>query len=375
MRRKNKELTLFFSENASLQIWNRVGSIERETALYKVLSKWGIQIRFVTYGDAGDLRLRHYIPGIKLLCNRWGLPLGLYVMMLTKAARFVFPRNVIFKCNQVKGADIALRSAQKAGRPFIARCGYLWSQFAIKKSQGIVTDKVEKIREFEKLIFTQANAVVVTTKEMRDYIITNYDLKFEKVHIIPNYVLTEVFIPKGSRPRKKNRLCFVGRLEEQKNPLRLLEAVKGLDIKIIFIGDGSLRETLKAKADQYHINAEFIGSQPNCKLPEYLNESDIFVLPSSYEGHPKSLLEAMSCGLPVIGTDVSGIRELIAHKENGYLCGESSQEIRVAIQTVLEDEKLQNKMGKNARAFVGENFSLERIVERELALLDSLWVN
>jgi glycosyltransferase involved in cell wall biosynthesis len=80
----------------------------------------------------------------------------------------------------------------------------------------------------------------------------------------------------------------------------------------------------------------------------------------------------MACGLPAIGTDVPGIRELIYHRETGYLCGTSSQEIREAIQEVLADKALQVKMGQSARQFVVENFSLERILEMELALLGGL---
>ncbi|MGD8458526.1 MAG: glycosyltransferase family 4 protein [Anaerolineales bacterium] len=375
MGNKHKELTLFFTSNASLQIWNQLGSIERETALYKALSKRGVQVRFVTYGDSGDLRLQSHISGIKLICNRWGIPQRYYVMLLTKMARFIFTGNTILKSNQVKGANVALRSAQNIGKPFIARCGYLWSQFALEKSNGHITDTVKKIREYEKMVFTQANVVVVTTKEMQDYIINNYSQQTEKIHVIPNYVLTEVFKPNGSKPNRQKRLCFIGRLETQKNLFNLLEAIKGLDLEIFFVGDGSLRKALKEKVNQYQINAEFVGNQPHNKLPEYLNSSNIFILPSSYEGHPKALLEAMACGLPVIGTNVSGIRKLITHKENGYLCGESPQEIRSAIQAVLGNEQLQTRMGVNARAYVAENFTLERIVEMELALLDSLWIN
>jgi glycosyltransferase involved in cell wall biosynthesis len=375
MGNKHKELTLFFTSNASLQIWNQLGSIERETALYKALSKRGVQVRFVTYGDSGDLRLQSHISGIKLICNRWGIPKRYYVMLLTKMARFIFTGNTILKSNQVKGANVALRSAQNIGKPFIARCGYLWSQFALEKSNGHITDTVKKIREYEKMVFTQANVVVVTTKEMQDYIINNYSQQTEKIHVIPNYVLTEVFKPNGSKPNRQKRLCFIGRLETQKNLFNLLEAIKGLDLEIFFVGDGSLRKALKEKVNQYQINAEFVGNQPHNKLPEYLNSSNIFILPSSYEGHPKALLEAMACGLPVIGTNVSGIRKLITHKENGYLCGESPQEIRSAIQAVLGNEQLQTRMGVNARAYVAENFTLERIVEMELALLDSLWIN
>ena len=76
----------------------------------------------------------------------------------------------------------------------------------------------------------------------------------------------------------------------------------------------------------------------------------------------------MACGLPVIGTDVPGIRELIRHGETGYLCGTSPQELREAIKTVLGDRKLQERLGRSARAFVVEHFALEKIVPLELAL-------
>jgi len=76
--------------------------------------------------------------------------------------------------------------------------------------------------------------------------------------------------------------------------------------------------------------------------------------------------------LSVVGTDVPGIRELIRHRQNGYLCGTSPIEIRAAVQEVLSSRQLQREMGRNAREFAVANFSLERILELELALLSSL---
>jgi glycosyltransferase involved in cell wall biosynthesis len=95
----------------------------------------------------------------------------------------------------------------------------------------------------------------------------------------------------------------------------------------------------------------------------------MFILPSHYEGHPKTLLEAMSCGLPVVGTDVPGIRELIVHGETGYLCDPSSQGIRAAIGELLWNKDLRKRIGTNAREYVVENVSLSKIVDKELALL------
>ena len=92
------------------------------------------------------------------------------------------------------------------------------------------------------------------------------------------------------------------------------------------------------------------------------------MLPSFFEGTPKVLLEAMSCGLPIVATDVEGIRSLITHKENGYLSDPNIDSLHNAIQEVLSDSGLRDRMGKNARDTILERFDLKRIVEQELAV-------
>jgi glycosyltransferase involved in cell wall biosynthesis len=77
----------------------------------------------------------------------------------------------------------------------------------------------------------------------------------------------------------------------------------------------------------------------------------------------------MACGLPVIGADSPGIRELIVHGETGWLCGLDAKSIREAILYLLARPDLRAELGRNARRYVVENLSLERIVEMELALL------
>ena len=79
-------------------------------------------------------------------------------------------------------------------------------------------------------------------------------------------------------------------------------------------------DRLSAFAKKHDVDIEFIPNQRNEDLPRYLNECEIFAFPSLYEGHPKALIEAMSCGLPVVTTPVYGIQNLVTHKVNGYLC-------------------------------------------------------
>ncbi|GAF93140.1 unnamed protein product, partial [marine sediment metagenome] len=107
---------------------------------------------------------------------------------------------------------------------------------------------------------------------------------------------------------------------------------------------------------------------PNQKLPEELNKSNLFILPSLYEGCPKVLLEAMSCGLPCIGTNVAGIKEIIKHKKNGYLCRTDATSIKKVILNVLNNKELKERLSKNARKTITEHFSLESILKEEVKI-------
>lgn len=371
MSGKPIHLVLFFTRNTSLRTWEETGTFDREVALYQRLQEKGIQVTFVTSGDAGDLQFTDRIPSIRIICNRWGLPRQYYERLLTSVAPMFWHRNTVIKSNQLKGAEIALKAAERFGFSFIARCGYLHSGI-MAHQHGTDSPELLKAQALEKKVFSGANHVVVTTPAIRQTIIQNYQIKEEVITVIPNYVDTKTFRPTPSSPKAKTRICFVGRLSEEKNLIALFNAIRNLNVELFIIGNGVLKEQLKQKAKDDHLSVRFLGTISNNELPHVLHTVNLFILPSLYEGHPKVLLEAMACGLPVIGADVTGIRELISHKENGYLCGTSPEKIRTAIQAVLEDEGLRTKMGRNARAFIQKNFSLERIAEMELTLLNSL---
>jgi len=253
---------------------------------------------------------------------------------------------------------------------FIARCGYLPSNIAIWR-YGERSPESQRAQQLESTIFQAADCVVVTTFAMRQTLIERYNIKHGKMRVIPNYVDIQRFKP-FTDSGEPNLLCFLGQLEKEKNVYALLDAIQGLDVELMVIGGGSLKEELMKKAQEEGLQVNFLGNVPNEKLPAFFNRASLFILPSFIEHHPKALLEAMASGLPVIGTDVPGIRELIHHGETGYLCGTSPGEIREAIREVLSNVDLRTRMGSNARNFVVEHFALERIVEMELALLEEM---
>ena len=109
----------------SLCRWNESGMFDREVAIYKRLSEFGVFVSFITYGNAEDLKFRNHLPGIDILCNRWELPNILYHRFLHILHWKTLKVCDLIKTNQVNGSDIALRSAKYWNKPLIGRMGYL----------------------------------------------------------------------------------------------------------------------------------------------------------------------------------------------------------------------------------------------------------
>lgn len=361
-------LVLFFTRGVSLGTWASVGSVGREIALYLGLQERGVQVTFITYGGASDLDYASQLGGIQILCNRWGLPPRWYQRLLPFLHAGALRRANIYKTNQTNGADLALRAAQIWRKPLIARCGYMWSQFAGQRGAAA---EVELARRIEKRVFEKAQRTLVTTPAMKKYIGEEYRVNERKVIVVPNYVLTDQFSPGEEKPLP-NRICCIGRLDEQKNLHSLVRACQGLPVELHLIGDGHLRDALREQAQQRGVELVLHGNLPHHQLPEMIRQAAVFALVSHYEGHPKSLLEAMSCGAAVLGSNAPGIREQIVHGETGWLVDPDAESIRAGLKHLLANPKLREKLGRNARNFIQENYALNRIVDMEFALFQEI---
>jgi glycosyltransferase involved in cell wall biosynthesis len=214
-----------------------------------------------------------------------------------------------------------------------------------------------------------ADGIIVTGDYDIPFIVKCFKLKRKykknKIRLFYNFIDDILFKP-TSYEKKDKHIIFIGRLSYEKNLFNLLEAFKELNGFVLdIIGTGPEEEKLKHKAKKLGINANFLGIIPNNEIPEKLNQYQIFILPSFSEGNPKALLEAMSCGVACIGTNVKGINNIIKHKQNGYLCEKSPISIKKAILNLYNDENFRKKLGKNARKFILDNCSLTSLVEKE----------
>jgi len=370
MELKNKKLALFFTTGVSLKTWEKVGNLAREIKPYKELAKYFKEIYFFTYGDKRDLEYQKLLPeNIRIFPKKWNLPSILYSLFLP----FLFSKELkkadILKTNQMSGSWSAVLTKWLYRKKLVVRCGYEWLKTKEKEKEAWW--KLWLASFLEELSYKNADKIIVTSLEDRKFVEKRFRIKSLKIEIIPNYIDVELFKPLNIS-KEKGRIIFVGRLEKGKNLFNLIEAIANLPVKLVLIGSGSLKEKLKKFSKEKKANVEFKGNIANEKLPEELNKSEIFVLPSFYEGCPKVLLEAMSCGLPCVGADVEGIKEIIRHKENGYLCKTDAKSIKEAIVNILQNKELQEKMGENARKTILENFSLEKILEKELKIYEIL---
>lgn len=108
-------------------------------------------------------------------------------------------------------------------------------------------------------------------------------------------------------------------------------------------------------------------------MPAVLIQSHIVCLPSYREGLPKALLEAASCGRPIVTTNTNGCREVVRHGENGFLVPvHSTVELAEALQLLIENPELRNQMGVRGREIVIREFAVEKVVDETLAVYEEL---
>lgn len=275
----------------------------------------------------------------------------------------------VIKSSQTNGSWVASKAARLCKKPFIYRTGYTITRNLAK--QNAPGWKQKLFKWLEQKGHERCTAAIVTSFGDKKYIVERYGANPDKIHVITNFVDTGLFIPKATSDKKTKRLLFIGRLAEAKNLESLIDAFKGLDWGVDLVGGGDSEEALKARAKANGADVQFLGRLPQEELPDLLSQYQYFILPSHYEGMPKALLEAMSCGLCCIGTDVSGIKEVIRHGENGILVPATDGDSIRKVMAELESYDAE-KLGKNARVFIQANHSLEGLAKQEFELLKTV---
>jgi glycosyltransferase involved in cell wall biosynthesis len=235
------------------------------------------------------------------------------------------------------------------------------------------TDGLFKVvMPFTRPIWRRAGARTAVGRFVKELAEQAYD---EPVNVIANPVPLPPKFP-DRRWDGTLRLVFAGRLSLQKNLEWLLEAlstIKDRDWQLSILGDGPLRGTLEARRDQLGLQSKvhFLGWQAKPDVYAQLDQHHAFVLPSLSEGMPVAVLEAMAHGLPVLGSDLLPLRELVTHRENGVLFSlDNPQSLCQTVLELIETPETRTLWGKASYLSAGA-FSLECIIDAyEKCLVD-----
>ena len=198
---------------------------------------------------------------------------------------------------------------------------------------------------------------VALSNEVQKSIVKEYGLESERIPVIFNGENLSNFAEKKEYEYSDLiRVCHIGRflpVKNQKMIIDVAEILYGKNPKFQFflIGDYSSeygreieREICERKMDSY---VKLIGVVGN--VATYLENTDVFILPSEYEGVPMTLIEAMASGLPIIASAVGGIKDMLVNGESALLIEPSKDTLKDALELVSADVGLREKLGKNAK--------------------------
>ena len=233
-------------------------------------------------------------------------------------------------------------------------------------------------RKLLAILRRHADRIVVLNPAMRDELIA-LDFPRERLVTLPCGADPEIFRPSTAMERSRLRarwqlaeheavIAFTGRFVEEKRLPDLIDAFALLsqhypEATLVLAGDGALRDKLvmRAAAAGLSSRVRFTGMLPPERVAEVLALADIYVLPSESEGLPCSLIEAVACGLPSVVSDIPGTVLIQAGVTGFRIPVGDVESLAAALEALLRDPPLRDRMGRAARALFLEHYTIDRI--------------
>lgn len=237
---------------------------------------------------------------------------------------------------------------------------------------------------------------LANSEAVKDFYVKHIGVQPKKITVIPNGIDIDYFDsimpdPKlreslGIKPDDLVIIC-VANLHINKGHRYLLEAFetlhspnnetipasKPLNLKLLIVGDGEEKENLLRQIENYHSKEHTLFLGRRTDVPQLLKISNLFVLPTLFEGQSNAIMEAMASGLPVITTDIPENKSLITNNVSGILVRTRDVEAIVqSINTIAIPGALSIKLGKNSKEFLEQNFSLKNSANSFHQFLNSL---
>ena len=232
-------------------------------------------------------------------------------------------------------------------------------------TDGVPAQKKRIYKLFEKVIGRISDGVIAVSEYDRELAIKHNVLPAHKVHTIQNGVHDLPVNKKLFYSQEPPTIIMVARFAAPKRQLQLLTALNQLrhiQWKMNFAGDGPLLQEAEEFVERENLRdrVNFLGNRDD--ITELLHKSSLFALLSDWEGLPLSILEAMRCGLPILATDVGGVKEAVYDSENGYVVSKNDfNELIEKLTKLLTNSSLRMEMGRRGRLLFEESFTFEKM--------------
>lgn len=263
-------------------------------------------------------------------------------------------------------ANAALFMKQKFDIPYVV------TEHSTAYARGLVSQK--EVKSYEP-VYQNASYRIAVSKEFCKMLQDIFQLEF---NYVPNVVNTEYFVPIKKEKEQLFKFINIGYLDTKKNQILLIKAFAKAfsgneNIKLSILGGGPEHQNLQKEITNLNMQEQIklFGFAKREKVLEELQNSDAFVLSSKYETFGVVVIEAMSCGLPVIATKCGGPESIVESEYLGVLIENDNLEgLLNAMQTMYKNREIYSV--ENIREYVVDNFSQQAIAEKILKIYKSI---
>lgn len=320
--------------------------------------------RIITLREPGELALRFENAGISLrsIGQRSLLDMASYGRLLHEVRQY-HPQVILtylFRADLVGRLFLRTRVSEPV-IPFLRTTYNNW--------------RYAPARLFEKLTKHLVPRYLANSEAVKNYYEKRIRIPKGRIEVLPNGVDMGAYAAHDREEVRRGLsvaeddtvIVCVANLHPNKGHRDLLEAFRALSpehqgLRLILVGDGTERTHLEDQAARLGIadKVRFLGKRDD--VPELLAASDIFVLPTFFEGLSNALLEAMASGLPCVATDIPENRQLITDGLNGILFPpRNPSALARQVSSLLREKGLRVRLGSEARKFVQEHYSLQHV--------------
>lgn len=276
-------------------------------------------------------------------------------------------RPDLLSCHTAKAGMVGRLAAFLAGVPSIFTA-HGW-QFA----DGIPAGQARAVLGIERVVAPLCRKIITVSRYDYELALRKKAVGAEKMVTIHNGLPwrdSPLLHGEVSESEAPCRLLMVARFQEQKDHETLLKALAGLtdlNWRLDLVGDGPGMDTTREQAGELGIGDRIEFSGQRLDVPERMEQADVYLLISNWEGFPRSIVEAMRASLPVIASDVGGCNESVADGETGFLVPRGDVDLlSERLSRLISNPEERRNMGNAGRVRYEEEFTFRRMYERTL---------